>query len=47
MKINYKGHEISLQGTQDNNIIVYVDTTILTVPNFAALDMYIMNINSK
>ena len=41
--INYKGFKIMLQGYLDGWLIVAVDEIVLKIPNFSALDTYLLN----
>lgn len=44
--INYKGFKVMLQGYIDGWLIVSVDEKVLKLPNFAALDTYLLT-NTK
>lgn len=41
--IDYKGFKIMLQGYVGGWLIVSVDEMVLKLPNFAALDTYLLN----
>lgn len=41
--VDYKGFKIMLQGYLDGWLIVSVDEMVLKLPNFSALDIYLLN----
>ena len=45
--INYKGFKVMFQGYMDGWLIVSVDEKVLKLPNFAALDTYLLNQEKK